>query len=67
MFLELPSFRFQPQFYTGAIAFCLITLRIDATSRSTAAEKVNAALELQQVWLDSLIADRWQAQEVMGS
>ncbi len=39
--------------------------RMEAESRASKAERKNAALELRQIWLDSLVADRWQAQEVM--
>ncbi|MGH7936366.1 MAG: hypothetical protein ACREF8_05100, partial [Chthoniobacterales bacterium] len=39
--------------------------RIDAESRACAAERRNTALELQRVWLDTVLADRWKAQEIM--
>ncbi len=39
--------------------------RIDAEQRAGAAERRNRALELQQIWLDTLLSDRWKAQEIM--
>ena len=50
-----------------ATLYRLVALRIDAEGRASAAEKKNAALELRQIWLDTLLADRWQAQEVMDN
>jgi glycosyltransferase involved in cell wall biosynthesis/GT2 family glycosyltransferase len=39
--------------------------RIDAQGRLAQAERASAALEIRQVWLDSLLQDRWKAQEIM--
>ncbi len=50
-----------------AALYQTIALRIDAESRAMEAEKKSTALELRQVWLDTLIADRWKAQEVMDN
>ncbi len=43
----------------------LIAERIDTVARATEAEKVSAAFRIRQVWLDSLLTDRSQAQRVM--
>ncbi len=39
--------------------------RLIAEARAAAAETQRAALDLRQVWLDTVLADRWRAQEVM--
>jgi glycosyltransferase involved in cell wall biosynthesis len=39
--------------------------RIDAEHRAREAERRNLALELQHVWFDTVLADRWQAQKTM--
>ncbi|MDQ6626441.1 MAG: glycosyltransferase, partial [Verrucomicrobiota bacterium] len=46
-------------------AYELINLRVDAAARAEKAERENAALQLRQVWLDTLLDDRWKAQDVM--
>jgi GT2 family glycosyltransferase/glycosyltransferase involved in cell wall biosynthesis len=43
----------------------LAASRIDAIARVAAAEQASAALQSRQVWLDSILVDRWKAQEVM--
>ena len=43
----------------------LVAERIDAHSRAAKAEQASAAFEIRQVWLDSLLTDRWKAQEIM--
>jgi GT2 family glycosyltransferase len=43
----------------------LVTARIEAQARAEAAERDRAALEARQVWIDSLLADRWKVQEIM--
>ena len=45
--------------------YALAEARIDAVSRAAQAERGRAALEIRQVWLDSLLKDRWKAQEIM--
>src|SRR2546423_1157619 len=50
-----------------AEAYALAVARIDAQDRVRQSEQAGAALELRQVWLDSLLADRWKVQEVMDS
>ncbi len=42
-----------------------IAVRIDSTARAKKTERENSALRLRQVWLDTVLADRWKAQEVM--
>ena len=39
--------------------------RIKAQVRADEAVREQAALETRQVWLDSLLADRWKVQEIM--
>ena len=39
--------------------------RIDAQAHADQAVREQAALETRQVWLDSLLADRWKVQEIM--
>lgn len=48
-----------------AAFYCASAARIDAESRAREAERRNITLELQQVWLDTVLTDRWKAQEVM--
>lgn len=45
----------------------ILASRIEAESRALAAEKKNSALELRQIWLGTLLDDRWKSQEVMDS
>lgn len=45
--------------------YALAAARLDAFGRAAEAEQTTAALEMRQVWLDSLLADRWKAQEIM--
>ena len=42
-----------------------IVARIEAQHRVSEAERQTSALRLRQVWLDTLLQDRWKAQEVM--
>ncbi|MEP6955331.1 MAG: class I SAM-dependent methyltransferase, partial [Chthoniobacterales bacterium] len=42
-----------------------VIARIDFQARAVEAERANASLKLRQVWLDTLLADRGHAQEVM--
>lgn len=46
-------------------AYRLAEARIEAQARADEAVRAQAALEARQVWLDSLLADRWKAQEIM--
>jgi len=39
--------------------------RVIAQAEADAAVRAQAALEARQVWLDSLLADRWKVQEIM--
>lgn len=43
----------------------LVGLRVESAARAERAERENAALQLRQVWLDTLLDDRWKAQDVM--
>ena len=43
----------------------LVTARIEAQVRAEGAERDRAAFEARQVWIDSLLADRWKVQEIM--
>jgi len=45
--------------------YALVVTRIDALARVAQAEQTSAALEIRQVWLDSLLTDRWKVQEIM--
>lgn len=47
------------------IAYRLAALRIEAQARLDQAVRAQAALETRQVWLDSLLADRFKVQEIM--
>ena len=42
-----------------------IAARIDAQHRASEAERQKSALQLRQAWLDTMLHDRWKAQEVM--
>ena len=46
-------------------AYRLAEARIEAQARRDEAIRAQAALEARQVWLDSLLADRWKVQEIM--
>ncbi|HYJ07068.1 MAG TPA: glycosyltransferase [Chthoniobacterales bacterium] len=48
-----------------AEVYSLAVSRIDALGRVAQAEQARAALEIRQVWLDSLLADRSKVQEIM--
>lgn len=43
----------------------LLGARVEAQARADEAVRAQAALEARQVWLDSLLADRWKVQEIM--
>jgi O-antigen biosynthesis protein len=43
----------------------LAVARIDAQVRADEAVRAQAALEARQVWIDSLLSDRWNVQEIM--
>ena len=43
----------------------LAVARIEAQVRADEAVRAKAALEARQVWLDSLLADRWKVQEII--
>jgi GT2 family glycosyltransferase len=66
-----PSFLLEQLFGTPAKGnelaeiYALAVTRIDAVARVEQAEQTSAALEIRQVWLDSLLADRWKVQEIM--
>ena len=45
--------------------YALAVSRIDALGRAAQAEQASANLEIRQVWLDSLLADRKKVQEIM--
>jgi GT2 family glycosyltransferase len=47
------------------VAYRLAAARIEAQARLDEAVRAQAALETRQVWLDSLLADRWKVQEIM--
>jgi GT2 family glycosyltransferase len=51
--------------HTLAEIYFLAAARIDAQQRVARMEKENAAFQTRQVWLDSVLGDRWKAQEVM--
>jgi glycosyltransferase involved in cell wall biosynthesis len=48
-----------------AEVYSLAVARIDALGRVAQAEQAQAALEIRQVWLDSLLADRSKVQQIM--
>lgn len=43
----------------------LAVARIEAQAHADEAIRAQAALEARQVWIDSLLADRWKVQEIM--
>lgn len=43
----------------------LAAVRIEAQVRADEAVRAQIALEVRQVWIDSLLADRWKVQEIM--
>lgn len=48
-----------------AQVYSLAAERIDALGRAAEAEQARAMLEIRQVWLDSLLADRSKVQQIM--
>ena len=48
-----------------AETYRLAVARIEAQVRADEAVRAQAALEARQVWIDSLLADRWKVQEIM--
>jgi O-antigen biosynthesis protein len=50
---------------TLAAIYSLGAARIGAQQRIAHKERENAALQARQIWLDSVLGDRWKAQEVM--
>jgi glycosyltransferase involved in cell wall biosynthesis/GT2 family glycosyltransferase len=48
-----------------AVAYRLAAARIEAQVRADEAVRAQAALETRQIWLDSLLTDRWKIQEIM--
>jgi GT2 family glycosyltransferase/glycosyltransferase involved in cell wall biosynthesis len=48
-----------------AVLYSVAAARIDASARATAAEKKTAAFQTRQVWLDSLLADRREVQQII--
>lgn len=47
------------------ILYRAIAERIDAQDRAVRVARRNATLQLRQVWFDTLLSDRWKAQEIM--
>ena len=45
--------------------YALATARIEAQAKSEHSQRDLAAISARQVWLDSLLEDRWTAQEIM--
>jgi glycosyltransferase involved in cell wall biosynthesis len=43
----------------------LVAARVEAQARADEAVRAQAELEARQVWLDSLLADRWKVQAIM--
>jgi GT2 family glycosyltransferase/glycosyltransferase involved in cell wall biosynthesis len=43
----------------------LAAARIDAQVRAARSSRENISLQTQQIWLDSVLLDRWRAQEIM--
>ena len=66
-----PSFFLKQLFGRGdkakelAQVYSLAAERIDALGRVAEAEQTKATLEIRQVWLDSLLADRSKVQQIM--
>ena len=50
-----------------AAFYSSVSQRIDAENRALEAERKSTALELRQVWLDTVLADRWKAQQIMDA
>lgn len=48
-----------------AEVYGLVAARVEAAGRATRTEQASATLEIRQVWLDSLLADRSKVQEIM--
>jgi GT2 family glycosyltransferase len=59
-----PSFLIENSKELGPV-YSLAAARIHAAARADDAEKQSAAFQIRQVWLDSLLADRWKVQEIM--
>ena len=59
----------QTQLFGGdcelAEIYSLAAERIEAQARAARLERENAAFQSQQIWLDSVLGDRWKAQEIM--
>lgn len=64
-FLGVQLFGSQERRAELARVYGLIAMRVDAAARAERLERENAALQLRQVWLESLLDDRWKAQDVM--
>ncbi|MFZ3374909.1 MAG: glycosyltransferase [Chthoniobacterales bacterium] len=59
----------QNQLFAGgrglAEIYSLAAERIEAQARAARIERENAAFQTRQIWLDSVLGDRWKAQEIM--
>lgn len=48
-----------------ALLYSIVAAQIDASARVATAEKETAAFKIRQVWLDSLLADRSEVQQII--
>ena len=59
------SKRFFTQLGESMELYRLAAEKIDAQARAAQIVRENTALEMRQIWLDSVLADRWKAQQIM--
>jgi chromosome segregation ATPase len=50
---------------TAALLYQAAAARLESSAQSATVERENAALRTRQIWLDSILANGWQAQSVM--
>lgn len=64
-FLLQQLFGSSPGVEDFAAIYALAAARIDGLGRAAKAEEANATLQVRQIWLDSLLADRGKVQAIM--
>jgi GT2 family glycosyltransferase len=64
-FLLQQLFGPSPEVKDLSAIYALAAARIDALGRAVQAEQTSATLEVRQIWLDSLLADRGKVQTIM--
>ena len=57
--------RYFAQLNQSSAIYSVAAAKIDAQVRAARSARENTALEMRQIWLESVLADRWKAQEIM--